>query len=167
MEYFDASDSVQARAAAAPAPAVRCSRPCVRRSCAPCRACRRRHQCRAPTLPGQNGAAGEAAVRWRGAQAKKYAFKCHRRSEGGRDTVYPVNAIAFAPFHGTFATGGALYLTLPHGGARGRRRAAGLTAPPGAPAAACCCARCVAPAAARAARQQLGRRARDSAGRAA
>ncbi|KAK9846411.1 hypothetical protein WJX81_003316 [Elliptochloris bilobata] len=40
------------------------------------------------------------------AQAKKYAFKCHRRSEGGRDTVYPVNAIAFAPFHGTFATGG-------------------------------------------------------------
>ena len=40
-------------------------------------------------------------------QARKYAFKCHRRSEGGRDTVFPVNAIAFAPFHGTFATGGA------------------------------------------------------------
>jgi cell cycle arrest protein BUB3 len=30
-------------------------------------------------------------------QAKKYAFKCHRKSEAGRDTVYPVNAIAFHP----------------------------------------------------------------------
>ncbi len=34
---------------------------------------------------------------------KKYAFKCHRVN----DTVYPVNAIAFHPTHGTFATGGA------------------------------------------------------------
>jgi cell cycle arrest protein BUB3 len=34
---------------------------------------------------------------------KKYAFKCHRVN----DTVYPVNAIAFHPVHGTFATGGA------------------------------------------------------------
>ncbi|KAJ3673062.1 hypothetical protein LUZ60_006436 [Juncus effusus] len=40
------------------------------------------------------------------AQSKKYAFKCHRRSEGGRDIVYPVNAIAFHPIYGTFATGG-------------------------------------------------------------
>ncbi|CAI5503160.1 unnamed protein product [Closterium sp. Naga37s-1] len=40
------------------------------------------------------------------AQTKKYAFKCHRRSEGGRDTVFPVNAIAFHPIYGTFATGG-------------------------------------------------------------
>lgn len=40
------------------------------------------------------------------AQAKKYAFKCHRRNEGGRDVVYPVNAIAFNAAHGTFATGG-------------------------------------------------------------
>ncbi|CAN6458896.1 unnamed protein product [Victoria cruziana] len=39
-------------------------------------------------------------------QAKKYAFKCHRKSEAGRDTVYPVNAIAFHPIYGTFATGG-------------------------------------------------------------
>ncbi|CAM6082104.1 unnamed protein product [Calypogeia fissa] len=39
-------------------------------------------------------------------QAKKYAFKCHRKSEAGRDTVYPVNAIAFHPVYGTFATGG-------------------------------------------------------------
>ena len=34
---------------------------------------------------------------------KKYAFKCHRVS----DTIYPVNAIAFHPTQGTFATGGA------------------------------------------------------------
>ncbi|XP_042418752.1 mitotic checkpoint protein BUB3.1-like [Zingiber officinale] len=40
------------------------------------------------------------------AQAKKYAFKCHRKSEAGRDTVYPVNAMAFHPIYGTFATGG-------------------------------------------------------------
>ncbi|KAJ6777289.1 MRNA EXPORT FACTOR AND BUB3 [Salix koriyanagi] len=39
-------------------------------------------------------------------QAKKYAFKCHRKSEAGRDIVYPVNAIAFHPVYGTFATGG-------------------------------------------------------------
>ncbi|XP_041991433.1 mitotic checkpoint protein BUB3.1-like isoform X2 [Salvia splendens] len=39
-------------------------------------------------------------------QSKKYAFKCHRKSEAGRDIVYPVNAIAFHPIYGTFATGG-------------------------------------------------------------
>eukprot|EP00884_Botryococcus_braunii_P002091 jgi/Botrbrau1/11883/Bobra.126_2s0017.1 len=39
-------------------------------------------------------------------QARKYAFKCHRKTEGGRDLVYPVNAIAFHPLLGTFATGG-------------------------------------------------------------
>jgi len=33
---------------------------------------------------------------------KKYAFKCHRVDS----IVYPVNAIAFHPIHGTFATGG-------------------------------------------------------------
>lgn len=41
------------------------------------------------------------------AQARKYAFKCHRRAEGGRDVVFPVNALAFNAAHGTFATGGA------------------------------------------------------------
>ena len=40
-------------------------------------------------------------------QAKKYAFKCHRTTTNGVDTVYPVNAIAFHPGFGTFATGGA------------------------------------------------------------
>jgi cell cycle arrest protein BUB3 len=40
------------------------------------------------------------------AQRKKYAFKCHRANVGGVDYVYPVNAIAFHPQHGTFATGG-------------------------------------------------------------
>ena len=39
-------------------------------------------------------------------QTKKYAFKCHRKSEAGRDVVFPVNAIAFHPIFGTFATGG-------------------------------------------------------------
>nr|GMD31221.1 mitotic checkpoint protein BUB3.2 [Ipomoea batatas] len=39
-------------------------------------------------------------------QSKKYAFKCHPNSEAGRDIVYPVNAIAFHPIYGTFATGG-------------------------------------------------------------
>ena len=35
--------------------------------------------------------------------SKQYAFKCHRVN----DLVYPVNAIAVHPVHGTFATGGA------------------------------------------------------------
>ncbi|KMZ74498.1 putative Mitotic checkpoint protein bub3 [Zostera marina] len=39
-------------------------------------------------------------------QAKKYAFKCHRKTEDGKDFVYPVNAIAFHPIYGTFSTGG-------------------------------------------------------------
>lgn len=39
-------------------------------------------------------------------QANKYAFKCHRRNENGKDTVYPVHCIAFHPGYGTFATGG-------------------------------------------------------------
>lgn len=40
------------------------------------------------------------------AQARKYAFKCHRKTTNSVDTVYPVNAIAFHPGFGTFATGG-------------------------------------------------------------
>ena len=39
-------------------------------------------------------------------QQKKYAFKCHRRVTDGVEYVYPVNALAFHPIHGTFATGG-------------------------------------------------------------
>ena len=38
------------------------------------------------------------------AQAKKYAFKCHRQVVDGVDTVYPVNAMAFHPVHATFAS---------------------------------------------------------------
>merc|ERR1712232_64627 len=38
---------------------------------------------------------------------KRYAFKCHRvKSEDGGEVVHPVNAVAFHPVHGTFATGG-------------------------------------------------------------
>eukprot|EP00775_Hariotina_reticulata_P008928 gene8928-9105_t len=40
------------------------------------------------------------------AQEKKFAFKCHRRTEGGVDVVFPVNTIAYNPMFGTFATGG-------------------------------------------------------------
>ncbi|KAI1170352.1 WD40-repeat-containing domain protein [Nemania sp. FL0916] len=47
-------------------------------------------------------------------QARKYAFKCHRQNQppasadGGppTDVVYPVNALAFHPAYGTFASGG-------------------------------------------------------------
>eukprot|EP01116_Phalansterium_solitarium_P004447 TRINITY_DN15464_c0_g1_i1.p1 TRINITY_DN15464_c0_g1~~TRINITY_DN15464_c0_g1_i1.p1 ORF type:complete len:342 (+),score=122.79 TRINITY_DN15464_c0_g1_i1:39-1028(+) len=39
-------------------------------------------------------------------QAKKYAFKCHRTSNEGIETIYPVNSIAFHQNYGTFATGG-------------------------------------------------------------
>nr|CDJ82626.1 WD40 repeat domain containing protein [Haemonchus contortus] len=39
-------------------------------------------------------------------QKKKYAFKCHRSKEDGVECIYPVNALAFHPVNGTFATGG-------------------------------------------------------------
>ncbi|KAF8971020.1 hypothetical protein BGZ52_010324 [Haplosporangium bisporale] len=39
-------------------------------------------------------------------QAKKYAFKCHRMTIDGTETIYPVNALAYHPIHGTFASGG-------------------------------------------------------------
>lgn len=39
-------------------------------------------------------------------QKKKYAFKCHRIKENGRENIYPVNAIAFHNVHNTFASGG-------------------------------------------------------------
>ncbi|KAJ3010504.1 mitotic spindle checkpoint protein Bub3 [Thoreauomyces humboldtii] len=40
------------------------------------------------------------------AQAKKYAFKCHRETIDEVEYIYAVNAVAFHPVHGTFATGG-------------------------------------------------------------
>ena len=54
---------------------------------------------------------GRVAVEWfdpsTSSQARKYAFKCHRQtSPEGIDVVYPVNALAFHPVHGTFASGG-------------------------------------------------------------
>jgi len=39
-------------------------------------------------------------------QKNKYAFKCHRKMEGKTSVLYPVNAMAFHPKYGTFATGG-------------------------------------------------------------
>jgi len=41
-----------------------------------------------------------------GVQAQKYAFKCHRHNVDGQDKVWPVNALAFNPAFGTFASGG-------------------------------------------------------------
>lgn len=55
---------------------------------------------------------GRVAVEWFDAsaesQARKYAFKCHRQAGAdGADVVYPVNALAFHPVHGsTFASAG-------------------------------------------------------------
>jgi cell cycle arrest protein BUB3 len=41
-------------------------------------------------------------------QKNKYAFRCHRSKNptDGTDIVYPVNALAYHPKYGTFATGG-------------------------------------------------------------
>ena len=56
---------------------------------------------------------GRVAVEWfdpsSDSQARKYAFKCHRQpapENDGTDIVYPVNALAFHPIHGSFASGG-------------------------------------------------------------
>jgi len=59
---------------------------------------------------------GRVAVEWfdpsPASQARKYAFKCHRQLSAPTDgtppvdVVYPVNALAFHPVHGTFASGG-------------------------------------------------------------
>ena len=53
---------------------------------------------------------GRVAVEWfdpsEDSQSRKYAFKCHRQTVDGVDVVYPVNALAFHPIHGTFASGG-------------------------------------------------------------
>jgi len=55
---------------------------------------------------------GRVAVEWFDdspeSQARKYAFKCHRQPapDGDGDVVYPVNALAFHPVYGTFASGG-------------------------------------------------------------
>lgn len=53
---------------------------------------------------------GRVAVEWFDpspeSQARKYAFKCHRLTVDEADVVYPVNALAFHPGYGTFASGG-------------------------------------------------------------
>ncbi|MCJ1474736.1 hypothetical protein MMC13_003396 [Lambiella insularis] len=67
-------------------------------------------------MPNDSGYAsssieGRVAVEWfdpsATSQSRKYAFKCHRQtSPEGVDVIYPVNALAFHPVHGTFASGG-------------------------------------------------------------
>ncbi|KAI9794361.1 MAG: hypothetical protein M1816_005430 [Peltula sp. TS41687] len=56
---------------------------------------------------------GRVAVEWFDpspeSQSRKYAFKCHRQpsaTEDAVDIVYPVNALAFHPVYGSFASGG-------------------------------------------------------------
>jgi len=49
---------------------------------------------------------GRVSFEYFSPEKKPFAFKCHRRVEDGVEYVYPVNAIAFHPQHGTFATGG-------------------------------------------------------------
>lgn len=53
---------------------------------------------------------GRVAVEWFDpspeSQARKYAFKCHRQAADDVDVVFPVNALAFHPVYGTFASGG-------------------------------------------------------------
>ena len=67
-------------------------------------------------MPNDSGYAsssieGRVAVEWFDpstvSQQRKYAFKCHRQTSAeGVDVIYPVNALAFHPVHGTFASGG-------------------------------------------------------------
>ncbi|KAJ1917137.1 mitotic spindle checkpoint protein Bub3 [Tieghemiomyces parasiticus] len=54
-------------------------------------------------------------------QANKYAFKCHRRQAEGVDVVYPVNALAFHPTYGTFASGGSDGMVYTWDGANKKR----------------------------------------------
>lgn len=56
---------------------------------------------------------GRVAVDWfdatAEAQARKYAFKCHRQpapDDAATDVVHPVHALAFHPRYGTFVSGG-------------------------------------------------------------
>lgn len=57
---------------------------------------------------------GRVAVEWfedtAESQARKYAFKCHRKTDAASpdtgDVVYPVHALAFHPRYGTFASAG-------------------------------------------------------------
>ncbi|GMH45619.1 hypothetical protein BSKO_13576 [Bryopsis sp. KO-2023] len=57
---------------------------------------------------GLGSTEGRVAIEFFGSsnEGRKYAFKCHRKKVENREVVYPVNAIAFHPVHGTFATGG-------------------------------------------------------------
>jgi cell cycle arrest protein BUB3 len=66
-------------------------------------------------MPNDHGYAsssieGRVAVEWFDpspeSQARKYAFKCHRKTVEGQDVVYPVNVLAFHPVYGTFASAG-------------------------------------------------------------
>lgn len=63
--------------------------------------CKRRRRATPPRPPSLDRPSEQ-----RRAARAQYAFKCHRSTVDGADGVHPVNAVAFHPKHGTFATGG-------------------------------------------------------------
>lgn len=75
-----------------------------------------KHQLRAVKISVDGSSYASASIEGRVAveffdpeenQRSKYAFKCHRAKDAaGEEVVHPVNALAFHPTHGTFATGG-------------------------------------------------------------
>mmetsp|Transcript_47252 Transcript_47252/g.119672 ORF Transcript_47252/g.119672 Transcript_47252/m.119672 type:complete len:330 (+) Transcript_47252:80-1069(+) len=79
------------------------------------RECSLKHQLRSIKVsPDQTAYAagsveGRVALEYMDAQENlrsRYAFKCHRTKDGAEEVIHPVNALAFNPKHGTFATGG-------------------------------------------------------------
>lgn len=74
-----------------------------------------KHQIRAlkigldPRFYASGSVEGRVGIEYFGAQENQsgcYAFKCHRAKTDNGEVIHPVNAIAFHPVHGTFATGG-------------------------------------------------------------
>jgi len=55
------------------------------------------------------GVEGRVAIEYvsESKQDLKYAFKCHRTVVDAQERLFPVNALAFHPWYGTFASGGA------------------------------------------------------------
>ena len=85
VEYVDPSEEAQKRRCAGAH--ARALHTCHRRT-PPCRLCSVRSHAVCPSA------------------FRRYAFKGHKLKIGDVDTSFPVNAIAFHPQHGTFATGG-------------------------------------------------------------
>ena len=105
MEYFDMSEKVQVgRTKSAVLPVTEAAiGECLAPSCMSCSVC---YLEETSWDPSQLMMHRRVNCVWCAVQARRYAFKCHRKSDTGKDTVYPVNALAFHPSFGTFASGG-------------------------------------------------------------